>query len=581
MAERRPSAGSSALNAIAQFNAGVVDSTLGLLDLGAQGIAGISNMITGRNDRPVMLSQRAKSALNVESDPSSPSYITGSIAPAVATGVGTMARQGTTSIRNFLGNTSTELSGYFGGEAGAQIGREYGGDYGEMTGSLVGGMAAPNTTRSDIFAGPSSKTADQEALFKANQMERQGASPEEIKQATGFQKNLDGEYMYHIPDNKSALNFELMKTDMQDLMESDRKLAESMRTELGAPRIRSTFQRPLGEILDHPELYNAYPELYQLQVGYRVAPESNNLGTFDPRSREITLDFDTLDEREPRIGAKVDFDSPSRPTPIIPPSRQAHSTLLHEINHAVSNIEGRSTGGSPETALDQMLAAQRVEQEPFKIDYDNYRQSDQSIRDINRDLSIRNLEDIGNRGSIDELVGHHLFKQREGRIISELGSPFVAEDMSEWARLAAERVKELEVQNMDPLAQRRYVNRLNLTEDQLLTAREIASDQKQVSAENYKKYKDVASKYSGINQRARGAYNKYLLINDEFLSRATQNLMDDPRSTYDIPLYRDVPDERMGDLSTDDLFNSPNPYVSRESLDINDLDYKQKSIAFN
>ena len=152
MAERRPSAGSSALNAIAQFNAGVIDNTLGLLDLGAQGVAGISNMITGRNDRPVMLSQRAKSALNVESDPSSPSYIAGSVAPAVATGVGAMAKQGVTSLRNFFGGTTAELGGYFGGEAGAQIGREYGGTGGEIVGGLVGGMAAPNAPRAEVIS---------------------------------------------------------------------------------------------------------------------------------------------------------------------------------------------------------------------------------------------------------------------------------------------------------------------------------------------------------------------------------------------------------------------------------------------
>lgn len=549
MAESRRRAGSSALNAIAQFNAGVVDSTLGLLDLGAQGVAGISNMITGRNDRPVMLSQRAKSALNVESDPNSPSYIAGSVAPAVATGVGTMARQGASSIRNFFGNTSAELGGYFGAETGAQIGREYGGNYGEIAGGLVGGMAAPNTIRSDIFAGASSKTADQEALFRAHQMERQGASPEEIKQATGFQKNLDGEYMYHIPDNKSALNFELMKTDMQDLMESDRKLSELMRTESGAPRIRSFFQRPLGEILDHPELYNAYPELYQMQVGYRVAPESGNRGAFSPKRKEITLDFDHLNE---------DISD-------VPPSRQGHSTLLHEINHAVSNIEGRSTGGSPDSASEQMLAAQRVEQEPFNIDYNNYMISDQSIKDINRDLAIRDLEDIGNRGSFDELVGHHLFKKREGRIINELGDPFASEDMSEWARMASEKAKLLELDDLDPLTYNGIRHRRELDRDALLMAREMASDQKQASAEGYRKYEEIGRKYYDLNKRTKGAYDKYLLINDEFLSRTVQNLMDDPRSTYDIPLYRDVPDPRMGDLSTDDLFNSPNPYVSRES----------------
>lgn len=566
MAERRPSAGSSALNAIAQFNAGVVDSTLGLLDLGAQGIAGISNMITGRNDRPVMLGQRAKSALNVESDPRSPSYIAGSIAPAVATGVGAMTKQGVTSLRNVLGSSTAELGGYFGGEAGAQLGREYGGDYGELTGSLVGGMVAPNAPRSDIFAGPSSRTADQEALFRANQMERQGASPEEIKQATGFQKNLDGEYMYHIPDNKSALNYELMKTDMQDLRESDRKLSESMRTDLGEPRIQSFFQRPLGEILDHPELYEAYPDLYNMPVQYRVNENRLNSGSFSPRKKEITLDFPHLNDE---LADK-------------PLGRQGHSTLLHEINHAVSNIEGRSTGGSPDTSSEQMLAAQRVEQEPFDIDYSNYMTSDKAIKDINRDLAILDLEDIGNRGNIDELVGHHLFKKREGRIISELGDPFVADDMSEWARMAAEKAKLLELEQLDPLTYNGYFNRKrHFDRDGLLDAREYLSDQKQASLEGYNKYQDISRKYSELNKRAPNAMDKYLLINDEFLSRTVQNLMDDPRSTYDIPLYRDVPDPRMGDLSTDDLYNSPNPYVSREALDINDLDEDQYIQAIN
>lgn len=566
MAERRRGAGLSALNAIAQFNAGVVDNTLGLLDLGAQGIAGISNMITGRNDRPVMLGQRAKSALNVESDPNSPSYIAGSVAPAVATGATAMARRGVSSIRNFFGGTTAELGGYFGGEAGAQLGREYGGDYGELAGGLVGGMVVPNAPKYDIFAGPSSRTADQEALFRANQMERQGASPEEIKRATGFQKNLDGEYMYHIPDNKSALNYELMKTDMQDLMESDRKLSESMRTEYGIPKIRSDFQRTLGEVLDHPELYNAYPDLYTMPVSYGVQPDRNSRGTYDPRSKQITLNFDHLNDEMAE-------------TPI---SRDAKSTLLHEINHAVSDIEGRSTGGSPSSASEQMLAAQRVEQEPFDIDYNNYKMSDKGIRDINRDLAILDLEDIGKRGSIDELVGHHLFKKREGRIISELGDPFASEDMSEWARMAAEKAKSLELEQLDPLTYNAHFNRKrSLDRDGLLDAREYLSDQKQASLEGYNKYEDINRKYSELNKRAPNAMDKYLLINDEFLSRTVQNLMDDPRSTYDIPLYRDVPDPRMGKLSTDDLFNSPNPYVSRETLDINDLDEDQYIQAIN
>ena len=152
MADKKSSLGASALNQISQFNAGVIDSTLGLLDLGAQGVAGVSNMITGRNDSPVMLSGRAKSALNVESNPNSVGYVAGSVAPAIATGVGAMAKQGVSSMRNFLGGSTAELGGYYGGEAGAQIGRVYGGTAGEIVGGLAGGIAAPNAPRPQAIA---------------------------------------------------------------------------------------------------------------------------------------------------------------------------------------------------------------------------------------------------------------------------------------------------------------------------------------------------------------------------------------------------------------------------------------------
>ena len=152
MADNKSSLGASALNQISQFNAGVIDSTLGLLDLGAQGVAGVSNMITGRNDSPVMLSGRAKSALNVESNPNSVGYVAGSVAPAIATGVGAMAKQGVSSMRNFLGGSTAELGGYYGGEAGAQIGRVYGGTAGEIVGGLAGGIAAPNAPRPQAIA---------------------------------------------------------------------------------------------------------------------------------------------------------------------------------------------------------------------------------------------------------------------------------------------------------------------------------------------------------------------------------------------------------------------------------------------
>ncbi len=558
MAEKRSSAGSSAINPIldqiSQFNAGVIDNTLGLLDLGAQGVAGISNMITGRNDRPVMLGQRAKSALNVESDPSSPSYIAGSVAPAVATGVGAMAKQGLTSLRNVFGGSTAELGGYFGGEAGAQLGRDYGGDYGELVGGLVGGTVVPNAPRSDIFAGPSSRTADQEALFRANQMERQGASPEEIKQATGFQKNLDGEYMYWLPTNESNFNYEAARslageTEPEELYFNLQARAEPKMVKL-------------EDIYDDPNVYAAYPDLKNINVALRNS-ESEYAGraSYDRANDEIMLNMGAV-AMLPEDAAKY-----ARFNPDMENMLGADSSLMHEIQHAISSREGRSRGGSPEKARSSLDTARITEQRPYREDATVNLYANMDLANINKINEMRDFERFADTASADQIDASEFFQLNSRGIEARLPKPELEDfdgdiesfqrESSEWARNARDYAVEQYIKNNSSSAL--FRNLVNASDEEIAAVTAKNADELNRTNDAARISKEIEDRYERLGQE----YNPnqlYMLMNDEYLARTAQRFRDDARSSRDFPLYRDI---EGADVNTDDLWN--NPSFAREA----------------
>ncbi len=86
-------------------------------------------------------------------------------------------------------------------------------------------------------------------------------------------------------------------------------------------KYRKDNGRKLGDILDYPELFDAYPELREMKVD---GDEAQANGSFSPSTRTISLN-------------KSLFADPDK----------LRSTLLHEIQHAIQGIEGFAGGGSP------------------------------------------------------------------------------------------------------------------------------------------------------------------------------------------------------------------------------------------
>ena len=132
---------------------------------------------------------------------------------------------------------------------------------------------APGETKYSM-AGIKSKTHNLTALEQAERLEDVGkATSEEIRQQTGWFKGYDGQWRYEIDDSK-------MKIRDIDITSGETKLSE---------------------VIDHPELFEAYPQLKDITVS--AFPSIFDFGTngrYNPARKEISLNSDFL------VNTKVD-----------------------------------------------------------------------------------------------------------------------------------------------------------------------------------------------------------------------------------------------------------------------------------
>ena len=225
-----------------------------------------------------------------------------------------------------------------------------------------------------IVAGRRAKTVSKEAVEMAEQMERAGATREEIWNATGeafgqsWFKGPEGEWRFEIPDEGARLNEELIAERAAGYAEQAAKQrdmfndAAVLRREMDAGRMTpenmldqftERFGHPPAEgalsiargspledirarvdewtqkivaapgagtverFVEHPELMRAYPELGEYSMVARVGPTK---GSF----RNIGF-------------GEVEMQG-------VGPARM--DTTLHELQHGVQQLEGFAPGGS-------------------------------------------------------------------------------------------------------------------------------------------------------------------------------------------------------------------------------------------
>ena len=197
------------------------------------------------------------------------------------------------------------------------------------------------------LAGQKARTANSQTLQFAEQMEQEGASREEIWQEAGWTRAMDGQSWRFEIDNSEAeyrgggdAQFRKDHADYAEYQDLLQKMFEGTISESEMQRMEQlddiwsgeyarlrerveSGNATLADVLQHDSLYEAYPELRDVKVRLESDTGSKN-GSYDPNTNTITISED-----KPGDSAKV-------------------GTMLHEIQHAIQQIEGWESGASPE-----------------------------------------------------------------------------------------------------------------------------------------------------------------------------------------------------------------------------------------
>lgn len=158
-----------------------------------------------------------------------------------------------------------------------------------------------------MYVGRAANTFPHEEARKAEsgQYPYHHASPEDIREQVGIFKGADGDTRYEITDHESHMrNWDSIPAD-------------------GV--FDKTEGHALPDVLHHPDLYAAYPELKQVKVTKRPAfldLWGQMQGSFNPRTGILNIS---------------------------PHATDPHSTALHEIQHWIQEKEGWSPGGNQDT----------------------------------------------------------------------------------------------------------------------------------------------------------------------------------------------------------------------------------------
>ena len=207
-----------------------------------------------------------------------------------------------------------------------------------------------------LIGGQKAKTANIEKFSVAVEMEQSGKDRETIRKKTGWFLGMDDKWRFEIDDSKATIK---NKGDWLSIL-----------TNTENERVR------LQRILNHKDLYAAYPELADIFVQLRDwrKPKPTD-ASYNPKTNTIEVARDLKYD---------DF----------------KSSLLHEIQHAIQAIEGFASGGSAEMFMKR------------GVDITLHGQSLDELADA---IIIRKFMD---RRKVSPANARRLFKDRYGRDVS-------------------------------------------------------------------------------------------------------------------------------------------------------------------
>ena len=188
------------------------------------------------------------------------------------------------------------------------------------------------------MGGLKAETADKSALEKAMELEKDGTDSEKIRKETGWFKGYDGKWRFEIDNSElefktdieknRAAAIELAKMKVKSA-ELEKKIVNNTATKaeeneyynLDEKMIEYRKGVKLSDVINHPKLFEAYPQLKNVDVYYEIS--SVNRGVYSSNGNVIMLNpMHTIDEQK--------------------------EAIIHEIQHAIQGIENFANGSNLE-----------------------------------------------------------------------------------------------------------------------------------------------------------------------------------------------------------------------------------------
>lgn len=171
-------------------------------------------------------------------------------------------------------------------------------------------IAQPPTTLYQ-FAGEKAKSADLKKLNSAKNLFENHVHNDAIRRKTGWFKGADEKWRFEIDDSQVSLDMEIID--------------ETLRAGDGdIPYYR------LGDVLYHPELFKAYPQLSNITLFLNKDMPKDHNGTWQASRGTIEL-------------------NPHKP------KDELEKTLVHELQHSIQNIEGFALGGNTDDVFVEQI----------------------------------------------------------------------------------------------------------------------------------------------------------------------------------------------------------------------------------
>lgn len=212
------------------------------------------------------------------------------------------------------------------------------------------------------YAGRNANGANLESLREAQEMQAAGADMESIRKATGWHEGMDGKWRWEIDDSKMEYHragdalFGRNHPEYAEQQRLEQKMLYGELTDTEQARLRAlteTWGRErnrlservergnarLEDVLDHEELFHAYPQLRHVRVVFDETPKGV-LGSFSAEGNQITISEELRDAPQ--------------------------NVLIHEIQHAIQNAEGFAKGSNRQYWEEKLTNGDEIQSKGFQ-----------------------------------------------------------------------------------------------------------------------------------------------------------------------------------------------------------------------